>query len=148
MSSSSFASPTVNNIGNWNWDSAELPQYEYKGGQPFPARDKLGHDDQLPEDPCFILGNYRMTLYAHASGRYQFITGERGWARLNQSAKNEGWNQSLLHVKKIGGAAATEETTYALTEIKKANRISAQPRFGVGYAQYDYNCADEVIIKK
>ena len=138
---------TMNRIGNWNWDREGLPLYEYNGGQPSSAKDKLGRDAELPDDPCFILGNYRLTLFVHASGRYQFITGERGWARLNHGGRNQGWSQSLVHVSRNAGAAG-DEATYFLAGNKHDDRVRAQRRFGVGYAKYDYNCADELVVSK
>lgn len=119
----------MNRIGNWNWDSTGDPLYDYQGGQEFPARDKLGRDAGLSDNPCFILGNYRMTLFVHASGNYQFITGERGWARLNHGGKNQGWNQSLLHVTTNDGATTTQTLT---------GKPATRQVFGIGHARYEY----------
>jgi len=129
----------MNRIGNWTRDSTGFPLYSYEGGQAFPARDTLVRDAGLSDDPCFILGNYRMTLFAHASGTYQFITGERGWARLNHGGRNQGWNQSLLHVTTSENAT----TTHVLTEKPGTRQV-----FGVGHARYDYDCAGGLAVAK
>ena len=39
------------------------------------------------EDPFFILGDYKCTLFAHASGVLQFLKGERAWARINAAER-------------------------------------------------------------
>jgi cellobiose phosphorylase len=129
----------MSRIGHWTRDSTGLPLYSYQGGQEFPSRDTQGRDAGLSEDPCFILGNYRMTLIVHASGLYQFITGERGWARLNQGGKNRGWNQSLLHVTTSNGAT----TDYALTGKPAMRQV-----FGIGHARYDYECDSSLTVSK
>lgn len=115
--------------GYWEFDGDRLPKYEYTGGYPVSAKDKAGKNGMLPEDPCFILGNYRMTLFAHASGTYELITGERGWARLNHSGKNRGWSRSAVCV---GGKDQT---------ITKQN-------FGVGYGGCTYECPGKVTVTK
>jgi cellobiose phosphorylase len=129
----------MNPIGNWLQDADGFPLYHYKGGQPSPALDKTGHDARLSDDPCFILGNQRMTLIAHASGLYQFITGERGWARLNHGGKNQGWNQSLLEVTQ-----SDEGTTSHVLTGKPATRQV----FGVGYAKYEYDCYGGLSVER
>lgn len=116
-------------IGAWEWDEHQLPRYRYTGGYPVTAKDKAGRDAVLPEDPCFILGNYRMTLFAHASGTWELITGERGWARLNHGGKNQGWSQTEIQAD--GKAGSLSDSV-----------------FGVGYASYTYTCPGQVTVKK
>jgi len=36
-------------------------------------------------DPWFILGNYGLTLFPHASGSYQLLHTERSFSRLHRS---------------------------------------------------------------
>ncbi|MEJ7767146.1 MAG: hypothetical protein WKF89_05005 [Chitinophagaceae bacterium] len=86
-----------NPIGNWSWSKQGLPIYQYKGPLPFKGVDKNGKDAMQPEDPYFLIGNYRMALVTHASGVYQFLTAERAWARLNGSEQiNYGWNDASI----------------------------------------------------
>lgn len=75
----------TNQIGSWLQDADRFPTYRYTGGYPVRAMTRARENAQLPDDPCFLLGNYRLTLFLHASGRYQIITGERGWARSKPS---------------------------------------------------------------
>lgn len=72
-------------FGSWGEDPEGLPYYEYTGGVPFTAYDENGNRTELPEDPYFLLGNYRIGLIPHASGMYEILTAERGWARFNAS---------------------------------------------------------------
>ena len=72
-------------MGSWGEDPAGLPYYEYTGGVPFTAYDENGNRTELPEDPYFLLGNYRIGIIPHAGGMYEILTAERGWARFNAS---------------------------------------------------------------
>src|SRR4051812_42596828 len=85
-------------ISHWPLSAKGLPVYEYKGALPFKAVDKDGKDALQPEDPYFLIGNYRLVLFTHVSGIYQLITAERAWARLNASAErpNYGWNEASI----------------------------------------------------
>jgi cellobiose phosphorylase len=42
--------------------------------------------DGISQDPWFILGNYGLTVFVHASGAYELLSGERGFAWLAKSA--------------------------------------------------------------
>ncbi len=123
---------TAQGAGRWSWSAAGLPVYQYTGQLPARAVDKEGKDAMLPDDPYFLLGNYRMTLFTHASGIYQFLTGERAWARINGGAQpNYGWNDARLRV---------DGQTTTLTGV---HSIAADPgitrkHFGVGFARYHY----------
>ncbi|WP_127490724.1 GH36-type glycosyl hydrolase domain-containing protein [Paenibacillus glycanilyticus] len=135
----------MNKVGHWDLDKDRLPVYHYMGGYPFFAKDKAGQDAKLPEDPCFLLGNYRATVFAHASGMYEFITGERGWARLNHAGKNKGWNQSILRIASGIDQSAAE---YLLVGEHANPSIKSQSRFGVGYAHYGYSFDEQVAVSK
>ena len=123
---------TAQGVGQWTWSARGLPVYQYTGALPARAVDKEGKDAMLPDDPYFLLGNYRMTLFTHASGIYQFLTGERAWARINGAAQpNYGWNDASL---RIDGRKTT------LTGLKSvaADAGVTQKHFGVGFARYHY----------
>ena len=64
-------------IGRWLTDDCGLPYFEYTGELPYRAVLPNGDDVRLPEDPWFLLGNYRFTLFAHVSGEYELISGQR-----------------------------------------------------------------------
>lgn len=136
----------MSKIGFWDWDNDQLPRYHYTGAYPAAARDKEGKDAMLPDDPCFILGNYRMTLFAHVSGRYEFMTGEHGWARLNHCEKNCGWSRSLLEVleEKSGKRAAS----YELAGVPFADSIMTKRSFGAGYADYEYESLEGIKVSR
>lgn len=134
-----------NQVGHWGWDSHDLPVFAYTGDVPFKALDRAGRDSQLPEDPCFLLGNYRGTLFAHASGMCQFITGERGWARLNFAGKNLGWNQSVVRIEGDGVSSV-----YELVGNRETidGRVTSQLTGGVGYASWRYELPERLAMTK
>lgn len=136
----SFENPLhMNPIGQWLDDSNGFPLYEYLGGQASPALDQADNDAGLPDDPCFILGNYRLTLFTHASGFYQMVTGERGWARLNHGGKNKGQNRSLLQITGETGSIENHELT---------GTPASRCVFGVGHARYEYGCTGRLSVTR
>lgn len=132
-------------IGYWDWDENGLPAYEYTGEFPFQATDKTGADSGLPEDPCFILGNSRMTLFAHVSGAIELISGQRGWERLNFGGKNQGKNQTEIAV---GEPGKETERVYTLQEGRRNSIRRLRQRYGVGYAMYLYETGENIEIQK
>ncbi len=129
-------------IGNWAMSDKALPVYHYTGPLPFTAVDPNGKDANLPEDPYFLLGNYRLALITHASGRYQLLTAERAWARINAAAQtNYGWNDASLLVKT---GRSTRKTDLVGVGSLAANPALVQKTFGVGFARYTYQLPDKV----
>ncbi|TCC88758.1 hypothetical protein EZ428_19190 [Pedobacter frigiditerrae] len=129
-------------IGSWCFSSKGLPVYQYTGKLPFSAVDKQGKDAEQPEDPFFLLGNYRSTLITHASGRYQFITAERVWARINgDDQTNYGWNEASLTFNNN-----KKEKEIVLTGINTiaANQALVKKLFGVGFARYSYQLPNSI----
>ncbi|MBQ5842458.1 MAG: hypothetical protein IIW63_04830 [Clostridia bacterium] len=129
----------MNNIGFWREDKAGLPCFEYTGDIPYSAVLENGERVKLPDDPFFLLGNYKFNLFTHVSGEYQLISGERAWARLNQSKeKNKGVNRAVLSVG---------EKEYPLTGMDSlsAKAKTCKRVFGCGFAYYEY-FTDEVKI--
>lgn len=120
------------NIGHWSSDKAGLPCFEYTGGIPYSARLDNGTEVKLPEDPWFLLGNYRFTLFTHISGEYELISGERSWARINQGKKkNSGVNLSEITVD-------GEKFTLTGMDSLAANSQKCRRVFGCGFANYSY----------
>lgn len=117
----------MGHIGSYRWDENGLPRYAYTGKFPAKAKDCAGRDSKQPEDPCFILGNNRLTAFAHVSGQIELITGERGWARLNHVEGNHYWNRASV---KLGGK------TYQLAGEAPYTGPLRQKEFGVGYVRY------------
>ena len=89
----SFALPSaVPDIGRWtDWDG--LPAYHYTGPVAFPPH--AGLAGRIPDDPWFLVGNHRLTLFVHASGRLRLLASARGWAAMNGIA---GRNSAALRV--------------------------------------------------
>ena len=89
----------MSNIGHLSSDKTGLPCFEYTGNIPYSVKLENGTDVKLPEDPWFLLGNYRFTLFTHISGEYELISGQRSWARVNQGKRrNSGVNLSAITV--------------------------------------------------
>lgn len=117
-------------IGEWSDDAAGLPCYRYLGPLPFLSPSSRIGAEYLPEDPFFLLGNYRLTLMVHASGQYQILSGERAWGRLNQGPQR--WSGANDAAVEAGGKRVE------LVGLHCAAAEKAEKRFGVGYAQYRY----------
>ena len=71
----SWAGSPGSQLGEWLVDDFGLPCYHYSGPLSFPESPRENDSVMLPDDPLFLLGNYRLTLFAHASGVYQLLTG-------------------------------------------------------------------------
>lgn len=123
----------MNNIGYWSNDEAGLPCFEYTGKIPYSAKLRNGSDVKLPNDPCFLLGNYRFTMFTHVSGEYELISGQRSWARINQGKnRNSGVNSSVCQIN---------GKTFSLTGMDSPAADSGKCRriFGCGFAAYLYD---------
>ncbi len=132
--------------GNWEFSSNGLPVYHYTGAIPVTAFDKTGKDANLPEDPYFLLGNYRMTLIKHASGIYQFLTAERAWARINAAEQtNYGWNDAGIVFKKDNS-----NKRVLLTGLRSvaSDPLLAEKKFGAGFARYSYNLENAITCTR
>ncbi|MFD1875618.1 hypothetical protein [Hymenobacter bucti] len=132
---------TAQGVGNWSMTTQGLPVYQYMGQLPARAIDKEGKDAMLPDDPYFLLGNYRLTLFTHASGIYQLLTGERAWARINGTAQpNYGWNEASL----VSNGQKT-----LLTGLKSVGaKPGTQKAFGVGFARYRYQLLGGLVCTR
>lgn len=122
----------MNKLGFWNTDKAGLPCFEYTGEIPYNAVLSNGTPVKLPDDPWFLLGNYRLTLFTHVSGEYELISGQRSWARINQGKKrNCGVNFSVITVD--GKDYSLTGMASLAADTEKCRRI-----FGCGFANYSY----------
>ncbi|TCD28348.1 hypothetical protein EZ456_06605 [Pedobacter psychrodurus] len=130
-------------IGNWFFSKKGLPVYNYTGTLPYAAVDKQGKDAEQPADPFFLLGNYRATLITHASGRYQFITAERVWARINGDADqtNYGWNEASIAFK---NDKKLRKVTLTGVNSVAADQNASKKYFGIGFARYSYQLANSI----
>ena len=86
-------------LGYWSQDAAGLPCFVYTGALPYSEFLENGNPVKLPDDPWFLLGNHRLTLFTHVSGVYELIAGQRSWARVNAGDKpNSGNNAAFVTV--------------------------------------------------
>jgi cellobiose phosphorylase len=116
-----------------------LPSYRYTGPIRFAPISGISKD-YLPDDPFFLLGNYRLTLFVHASGMFQILSGERAWGRLNQGpATWSGANDAAVET----GGRKTILTGPDAPEAKSAEKV-----FGIGYAQYRYRLGDGLRVTR
>lgn len=128
-------------VGVWHSSADGLPIYEYKGPLPAQAMDKTGKDAMLPNDPYFLLGNYKMTLFVHASGRYQFLTAERAWARINAAeGANYGWNEATLRYDK------KQINLVGIPSV--GSGVAVKKNMGVGFARYEYPLEDGLVCTR
>jgi len=131
-------------LGHWADDDQGLPKFRYTGALPAVTMDRDGRQAKLPPDPWFLLGNYRLTLFAHVSGAMQLLTGERAWARLNQGPRpNSGANAASLTFE---GAAPRTVDLVGLGSVA-ADAARCRREFGCGWAEYSYNL-DEVLVTR
>jgi cellobiose phosphorylase len=127
-------------LGEWLDDDSGLPCYRYTGPMRFPDSPQRDGDPMLPDDPFFLLGNYRLTLFTHASGIVQILTGERAWGRMNQGdARWSGSNEAAVEF-------AGEK--HNLIAIDSPAAAAATKRFGVGFARYDYTLAPGLEVTR
>lgn len=129
-------------VGRWLTDADTLPAFEYTGPLPFSAKLKTGEPAAIHPDPYFLLGNYRLTLFAHAGGHYQVLSGDRAWGRLNQGdAINSGSNGARLTI---------DGEDYELVGYPPpaGNSVPARLVAGTGYIHYQYEPGEDVHCER
>ena len=130
----------VSPLGEWIDDDFGLPAFHYTGPLRFPDSPVFENAPMLPDDPFFLTGNYRLTLFAHASGALQLLTGERAWGRMNQGPiPFSGANTATVE---IAGAR------HALVGLDEPAAAAATKHFGVGFARYDYTLTPALSITR
>lgn len=139
----SFSSMKGQQIGEWTSTVQGLPAYRYLGDLPFQALDNEGNESNLPADPYFLLGNYRLGLFTHVSGIFQFMTAQRVWARINFSERQPNYGSNEAYVILTHGKKSQQ------TDLVGVNSIASDSRrvkrlFGVGFARYDYELGEGV----
>ncbi len=129
-----LAAAAASPLGQWIDDDFGLPAYHYTGPLRFPSSPIYDNAPMLPDNPYFLLGNYRVTLFAHASGALQLLTGERAWGRMNQDP--------APHPLNFGGAyqasVTVNGTNHPLIGLDSPAALAAKKIFGVGFARYEY----------
>ncbi len=138
---STFLHPS-GNLGFWGQDYEGLPVFEYTGHLPAITYDSKGGIIGYPDDPVFLIGNNRLTLFTHASGQYELMTLERSIARLNcGKTPDSGENFATL---RLG------DSHYELTGQIEGPALSSQTEkaFGCGFAAYAYQTAKDIKVKR
>jgi len=147
--STTSASPGQSALGGWIDDDHGLPAYHYTGPLRFPSSPVHDHTPMLPDDPWFLLGNYRLTVFAHASGVLQMLTGERAWGRMNQPLVNQDPTQQSSSFTGAYQASVTiDGTNQLLTGLDSPAALAAGKRFGVGFARYEYALTPSLAITR
>ncbi len=122
-------------IGVWKADDLGLPVYEYTADLPLVVTSKSGKVAKTPNDPWFIMGNYRGTVFPHVSGTYELLNGERVISRINQGSKpNSG---GVL--ASINDSEDNKNYNLAGMESLAINSKICKRTFGTGFARYQYN---------
>ncbi|MCI1742289.1 MAG: hypothetical protein LKI18_08115 [Prevotella sp.] len=134
-------------IGFWKTDHTGLPCFQYTGSIPFFVKLSNGDSVKLSPDPWFVLGNYQLTVFAHVSGKYELITGQRAWGRMNQGdLPNTGENNAQLEI--IGDDGTSNKVFQLVGESSlSADSCKSQRTFGCGYANYQYKAGKMLISR-
>ena len=126
-------------FGHWEEDPAGAPVYHYTGDLPFRAVDGNGNPTEHPEDPYFLLGNYRIGIIPHVSGLYECLTAQRGWARVNASPDKPDY-AGIDACLEING----EQLPLAGMKSLAADGTGTERTFGIGFASWKYRLPDGV----
>lgn len=138
----SFAQP-----GGWTVSSEGLPVYTFTDALPVDVTDNLGGDACLPEDPYFLIGNYRMGLFTHVSGICQFMTAQRAWARVNAAASQPNYGENDAYVVLDAGRKAKKIDIVGLESVASDPSVTKRS-FGVGFARYSYDLPSSVKCER
>jgi hypothetical protein len=130
----------ASSLGDWIDDDYGLPAYHYTGPMRFPNSPQRDGAPMIPDDPFFLTGNYRLTLFIHASGLYQILAGERAWGRMNQG--NDRWGGANFATIEISGQR------HDLIGLDAPAAIAATKRFGVGFSRYDYALSPSLSVTR
>ena len=103
----------MSSFGHWICDEARLPAFAFSSDS---------------KDPYFLLGNHRLTVFAHVDGRLQMLTGERSWMRLNHVAGFSGGHEAKV---------AVDGVEQVLTGGAQDVWSQGRREFGCGFALYE-----------
>ncbi len=118
-------------IGKWMYDEQGLPCFNYTGKLPFILQGVPTQYVNQNDDPYFLLGNHRFTVFQHVSGNYQLLSGERAWGILNRGNINEyADTQSEMN---IDGADFKLSGKNSISLETSTTKI-----FGSGFSRFDY----------
>lgn len=124
-------------------DDAGLPAFDYTG--PLPCRPE-GIAPDAPceyDDPFSLVGNHGLTLFVHASGAYQLLSCERGFARLN----HDGSPSAVGHACHASLAIGSAPPVTLLGKHAPAAQ-AAKKTFGVGRASFAYELPGSLLAER
>ena len=139
------AAPSPSPFGEWRADAHGLPCYEFTGDVPVKTQTPAGHSYPLEPDPLFLLGNADLTLFASVAGHLLFVSGERGWVRLNEPAGARPGNSATLTVGHDGMRRTHD--------LLGAGGICASARtttrsFGCGTTRYRMEVGPGLVVER
>ncbi|MGA7341474.1 MAG: hypothetical protein WBX18_12795 [Terracidiphilus sp.] len=137
--------PAGSSLGEWIDGSQGLPCYAYRGpirfSDHYQTKPMWGLDGKMiPDDPVFLLGNHRLTLFTHASGHIQILSAERAWARMNQGEAI--WSGANNATCVVG------DSKHELIGLDEPAAIKADKLFGVGFARYSYELDQRLKVER
>lgn len=132
-------------LGEWIDGSHGLPCYAYRGpirfSDHYQTKPTWGLDGRMiPDDPVFLLGNHRLTLFTHASGHIQILSAERAWARMNQGEAI--WSGANKATCVVG------DSKHELIGLDEPVAKEADKLFGVGFARYSYQLGRRLKVER
>lgn len=135
----------ISPIGYWEKDAVGLPCFHYTGSLPAMGVKPDGGKAKIPDDPWFLLGNYQLTLFAHVSGKYELITGQRAWGRMNQGEEiNSGENNSVLTM--LDGSGKAKNSICLVGMDSEALRADVcRKTFGCEFAHQEHRKGESLV---
>lgn len=129
-------------LGIWQFGDDDLPVFNFTGQLPCKSWNKEGEPVADPQDPWFILGNYRLTSFIHASGEYELFCMERAIARLNYHSEEQKY--------KSFAAIETDGVSQVLTGLGSgiATDTKTIKNFGTGYAEFICNLPSGLTVRR
>ncbi len=119
-------------------DELGLPACRLTGTRPFHYPPNTSAPDGMAEtDPWFILGNYGLTVFPHASGSYQLLHTERGFARLNHDGSDS-----------VTGRDCGCEIEIDDVSLDILREEAGEKRFGCGFAEWRYKLNDITVLRR
>jgi len=125
----------ISEIGHWSWDEMALPVFTYTGKIPYNYIAPDGQKINLPSDPWFLLGNYKLTSFIYTSGIYDLYCNERVWGKLNDAQKTK----AFITVNK---------KKYDITGINSKYACNAKKEFGTGFAKFVYDLPEDIEVTR
>lgn len=134
---------TSTQLSRFHIDAAGLPAFDYTG--PLPCRSEgLAPDAPCEhDDPFGLVGNHGLTLFVHASGAYQLMACERGFARLNHDGGPSAVGHACHAALTIGSAAPVP-----LLGKHAPAAQAAKKTFGVGRASFAYGLPGGLLAER